>query len=239
MCVHGRCLLNKLTARETKGDECRSFSRATTPTFRRNNGSTVVAKIPPHIESQRIIKRKRSRRRRKEKRKREHGIMERRHARGPRGTGTENYTVDLIKARGSYGGSTRNFVRGLKVSNDGRKCLVLGFFTSAFGLRFLFGGRPPRPSRPRPTGTPFSPLLIRVRPDLTFPSTFSYLITRSRKLSERCFPSFEAPLWGGISISFYGWKSLEKFSVPNSGYELMRYFHILANFLSTRFLFYF
>ena len=114
-CVHGRCLLNKLTARETKGDECRSFSRATTPTFRRNNGSTVVAKIPPHIESQRIIKRKRSRSRRR-KEKREHGIMERRHARGPRGTGTENYTVDLIKARGSYGGSTRNFVRGLKVS---------------------------------------------------------------------------------------------------------------------------
>lgn len=33
---------------------------------------------------------------------------------------------------------------------------------------------------------------------------------------------------GGISISFYGWKSLEKFSVPNSGYELMRCFHILA-----------
>lgn len=62
--------------------------------------------------------------------------MEQRHARGARGTGKLHGRFN--KSGGSYGGSTRNFVRGLKVFNDGRECLVLGFFTSAFG-RFLFG----------------------------------------------------------------------------------------------------
>lgn len=103
----------------------------------------------------------------------------------------------------------------------------------AFLVRWEGEGRGRRP--PRPTGTPFSPPLIRVRSDLTFPSTFPYLITRSRKLSERWrFPRSRSRCAGiSIRVEEFGKVSVRVSELSQLRVEVFSYFGngITLNFL--------